>query len=180
MSLLKPLSSNNITYIINNPISDDINNYKIDNFAKLGEGRFGKVRLATHKLTNLKVAIKIIDKNQIKLKEERQRIDTEILILKQLNHHNIARLYSIIEKEERIYLIQEYIKGKDLTSFINQKEKPEIKEKQICKYFREIISAIEYLHDLGIAHRDLKPENILIKNNNNIKNFMWLSILRLS
>ena len=135
MSLLKSSSSNNIISSINNPISDDIINYKIDYNAKLGEGRFGKVRLATHKLTNLRVAIKIIDKTQIKLKEERERIDTEIIILKQINHHNIAKLYSIIENEERIYLIQEYIKGKDLTSFIKQKEKPEIKENIYISFF---------------------------------------------
>ena len=50
-------------------IPDNINDYKFEN--KLGEGRFGKVSLAIHKSTNLKVAIKIIYKNQIKLKEDR-------------------------------------------------------------------------------------------------------------
>ena len=74
-------------------IFDNINNYKFYFDKKLGEGRFGKVRLAYHKLTNEKVAIKIIDKNQIKLKEDRNRIDIEILILKQLHHYNIAKLF---------------------------------------------------------------------------------------
>ena len=168
MSLVKSSSTENINNLIC-PIADNIANYKFDFDTKLGEGRFGKVRLASHKLTNFKVAIKIIDKNHLKLKEERQRIDTEILILKQLNHYNIVKLYSIIENEERIYLIQEYIKGEELTSFINRKEKPEVREKMVCEYFRQIISAIEYLHSLGIAHRDLKPENILINTNKNIK-----------
>ena len=168
MSLVKSSSTENINNLIC-PIADNIANYKFDFDTKLGEGRFGKVRLATHKLTNFKVAIKIIDKNHLKLKEERQRVDTEILILKQLNHYNIVKLYSIIENEERIYLIQEYIKGEELTSFINRKEKPEVREKMVCEYFRQIISAIEYLHSLGIAHRDLKPENILINTNKNIK-----------
>ena len=173
MYLIKTSSSdninNNINPINNQPIYDDIFNYKFDYEAKLGEGRFGKVRLAFHKLTNEKVAIKVIDKNQIKLKEQRQRIDTEISILKLLNHHNISKIYSIIENEERIYLIQEYIKGNDLNFFINKKEKPIIREQIICNYFRQIISAIEYLHKLGISHRDLKPENILINRKNEIK-----------
>ena len=170
MSLIKTPSSDNLKNNINNQIIfDDISNYKFDYNTKLGEGRFGKVRLAIHKLTNEKVAIKIIDKNQIKLKEQRQRIDSEIQILKELNHYNICKLYSIIENEERIYLIQEYIQGNDLNFFINQKEKPLIKERKVCQYFRQIISAVEYLHKLGIAHRDLKPENILINKNNDIK-----------
>ena len=150
-------------------IFDNINNYKFDYETKLGEGRFGKVRLAYHKLTNEKVAIKVIDKNQIKLKEDRKRIDSEILILKQIYHYNIAKLFSVIENEERIYLIQEYVQGFDLNFFIKKKEKPEIKEQLICKYFRQIISAVEYIHKLGIAHRDLKPENILINKYNDIK-----------
>ena len=175
MSLLKTLYSDKFNNNINNndnnsqPIFDDINNYKFNYEIKLGEGRFGKVRLALHKLTNMNVAIKIIDKNQIKLKEQRQRIDSEISILKKLNHYNIIKLYSIIENEERIYLIQEYIQGNDLNFFIKHREKPATKEQNICIYFREIISAVEYLHNLGISHRDLKPENILINKNNHIK-----------
>ena len=148
-------------------IPDNINDYKFEN--KIGEGRFGKVRLAIHKATNLKVAIKIIDKNQIKLKEERQRVDSEILILKQIKHYNISKLFSCIESEERIYLVEEYVNGNDLNVFIKQKEKPKIREQKVLNYFRQIISAIEYIHKLGIAHRDLKPENILINNKNDIK-----------
>ena len=155
------------TPLIDQIIPDVISNYKFDD--KLGEGRFGKVRLAIHKLTKEKVAIKIIDKNQIKLKEHRQRVDSEISILKQVNHYNTCKLYSIIENEERIYLIQEYISGNDLSLFIKQKDKPHIKEQNACKYFRQIISGIEYLHKLNIAHRDLKPENILINQKNDIK-----------
>ena len=174
MSLVNTPSLDNIINNIssqthNLSIFDDINNYKFDYNKKLGEGRFGKVRLAYHKLTNEKVAIKVIDKNQIKLKEQRQRIDSEIKIMKDLYHYNICKLYSIIENEERIYLIQEYIQGYDLNFFIKQREKPLIKERKICKYFLQIISAVEYLHKLGIAHRDLKPENILINKNNDIK-----------
>ena len=148
-------------------IPDNINDYKFDN--KLGEGRFGKVRLAIHKSTNLKVAIKIIDKNQMKLKEDRQRVDSEISILKQIKHYNISKLFSCIESEERIYLVEEYVNGNDLNVFIKQKEKPKIREQKVLTYFRQIISAIEYIHRLGIAHRDLKPENILINNKNDIK-----------
>ena len=173
MALIKTASSDNLINLNNSLdeqlIFDDINKYKFDYSVKLGEGRFGKVRLATHKLTKEKVAIKVIDKNQIKLKEERQRIDNEISILKELHHYNIAKLYSTIENEERIYLVQEYVKGNDLNYFIKTKEKPEIKEQNTCKYFRQIISAVEYIHKLGIAHRDLKPENILINKNNDIK-----------
>ena len=148
--------------------SDDINNYKIDK--KIGEGRFSKVYLAYHKLTSEKVAIKIIFKNKNKSPDFLDRIKSEIEILKKVKHNNISKLFSVIETEERIYLIQELIDGHDLLYFINLKEKPEIKLKQICYYFRQIISAVNYLHNvLNISHRDLKPENILINEKNEIK-----------
>ena len=167
--IITPLDNvNNINSLFKNQaIPDNIIDYKFEN--KIGEGRFGKVRLAIHKGTNIKVAIKIIDKNQIKLKEDRQRIDSEISILKQIKHYNLSKLFSCIESEERIYLVQEYINGNDLNVFIKQKEKPKIREQKALNYFRQIISGIEYLHKLGIAHRDLKPENILINSKNDIK-----------
>lgn len=42
-------------------------------------------------------------------------------------------------------------------------------EKPACKYFWEILSAVEYLHTQGVVHRDLKPENILLDDQGNAK-----------
>ena len=146
---------------------DDISNYTMDK--KLGEGRFSKVYLATHKFTSEQVAIKIIFKNNKTSKGALSHIKTEIDILKRLKHYNISKLYSVIEINERIYIIQEYIQGEDLLHFINQSEKTQIKIKKVILYFRQIISAIEYMDSMGIAHRDLKPENILITEKDEIK-----------
>ena len=146
---------------------DDISNYIMDK--KLGEGRFSKVYLATHKLTSEQVAIKIIFKKDDTSKGALSHIKSEIDILKRSKHNNIGKLFSVIETNERIYLVQEYIEGKDLSNFITQSGKIQSKIKKVCYFFRQIISAMEYMDTLGIAHRDLKPENILINEKYEIK-----------
>ena len=133
---------------------------------KLGEGRFSIVKLGTHSLTNQPVAIKILDKTKIASIEDKERINREIKIMKKINHFNITKLYTIIETKYIIYLIQEYVQGKELNDYLYTKGK--LSEQEACKFFHQIISGLSYLHHIGIAHRDFKPENILLTNDNKI------------
>ena len=148
-----------------NILKNDINQYQIKEI--IGEGMFGKVKLAFHLLTNEKVAIKIFDKGKIKTKKEKEYIEREINILKKLNHYNTIKLYNIIKNDEFIFVIQEYISGKELLHFIENTEN--LTEKDICRLYQQIISGIEYMHEMGIAHRDLKLENILLNYKKDIK-----------
>ena len=134
---------------------------------KIGEGTFGKVIVASHKITKEKVAIKILDKFRISKKDEQIRINREIEALKKINHYNIIKLYTIIENDVQIYIIQEYINGNELFEYIKNNKK--LTEKEACIFYQQIISGIEYLHKLGIAHRDLKPENILLTDSKVLK-----------
>ena len=147
---------------INSKISEI--NFKITK--KLGEGMFSTVKLATHSLTGEQVAIKILEKTRISKKEDKERIDREISILKKLNHFNISKLYQVVENKLTIYLIQEYIPGKEFIDYLNKKGK--LEEIEACKFYHQIISGLEYIHQCGIAHRDFKPENILLTNENTI------------
>jgi 5'-AMP-activated protein kinase catalytic alpha subunit len=126
----------------------------------IGEGTFATVRLAINKQTGQKVAIKIMEKNKIVHQEDRVRIEREIKVLKNLRHPNIVHLYSVIKTEEKIYLIMEYVKGKELFDYIVMKKK--LSESESCLFFQQIISGIEYLHKIKYVHRDIKPENLLI------------------
>ena len=146
-------------------LKNDINQYQIKEI--IGEGMFGKVKLAIHLITKEKVAIKIFDKGKIKSQKEKQYIEREISILKKLNHYNTIKLYNIIQNDEYIFLIQEYISDKELLHFIENNDN--LSEKDICKLYQQIISGIEYLHEMGIAHRDLKLENILLNYKKDIK-----------
>ena len=166
--------SENFDYINSNSFERNINyskneisQYQIK--GKIGEGMFGKVKLGIHLLTNEKVAIKIFDKGKIKNEKEVEYIEREISILKKLNHYNTIKLYNIIQNENFIFLIQEYVPNGELLHFLENPENMNLTENHICKIYQQIISGIEYLHEIGIAHRDLKLENILLNRDKNIK-----------
>lgn len=61
----------------------------------------------------------------------------------------------------------EYAKEGELCSYIENQEK--LSEFEACKYFQQLISAVEYLHTIGCAHRDIKPSNILLDEQMNLK-----------
>ena len=132
---------------------------------KIGEGTFGIVRLGINKQTNEKVAIKIMEKEKIFQYEDKTRVEREIKILKCLHHPNIVHLYNVIQTEKSIYLIMEYITGKELFDYITSKKK--LEEIEACKFYQQIISGIEYMNKLKIVHRDIKPENLLLDEKNN-------------
>ena len=136
----------------------------------IGEGTFGKVKLGTHKLTQEKVAIKILEKERIKDIADVERVAREILKL--IRHPNIIQLYEviirqIIETQKHLFLIMEYASGGELFDYIVSKSR--IDSLEACKFFQQIISGVEYIHKLGVVHRDLKPENLLLDCNKNIK-----------
>ncbi len=134
----------------------------------LGEGTFGKVKLATNIQTNEKVAIKILDKTKIiEDNDDIKRLEREISILKKNRYKNIIQLYEIMESRKNLYLVMEYAEGKELFDYIVTKNK--LTEQEACKFYQEIIDGIEYLHIQNIVHRDLKPENLLLDYKKNIK-----------
>ena len=142
-------------------MSKDYDYSNIDNYRMkldIGEGNFGKVKLAIFEPTGEQFAIKILNKKKIsKLKNKMQR---ENEILTKLNHINIVFVYKIIETERNIYIIQEYCKLGELFDYIVKKEK--LDEKEASIFFYQLINGVEYMHSKGIAHRDLKPENLLL------------------
>jgi len=124
----------------------------------LGTGYFGKVRMAYHRITGEKVAIKTLRKKQY-LSVNMEYPPREISVLKAIDHPNINRLYDTVVLADRIYLILEFVEGRELCEIVETEFVPE----EVCRHvFRQILSAVLYLHSNGIAHRDLKLENIIV------------------
>jgi serine/threonine protein kinase len=133
----------------------------------LGQGSFGKVKLATNTSTREKVAIKIVEKATISDVEDVERVYRETFILTSLKHKNIIRLYEVIDTQTSLCLAMEYADGGELFEYVEKKSR--LDEIEGCRLFHEIVSGVEYCHRMKIIHRDLKLENILMDSNGTIK-----------
>jgi tRNA A-37 threonylcarbamoyl transferase component Bud32 len=130
---------------------------------KLGNGKFGLIKLGINKKTNKKVAIKIMSKSNMK-DDDLELVRTEIEILKICQHPNIIQLYDVFENVNYFYIIMEYCEGGDLFSYL-EKRNFRLPEKKAAEFMHKMCAAVYYIHSYGIAHRDLKPENVLMTSN---------------
>ncbi|KAL1024005.1 hypothetical protein UPYG_G00050190 [Umbra pygmaea] len=134
-------------------------------YETIGSGGFAKVKLGRHILTGEKVAIKIMEKKD--LGEDLPRVKLEIEAMKSLSHQHVCRLYHVIETSAQIFMVLEYCPGGELFDYIITKDR--LSEEETRVFFRQIVSALAYVHSQGYAHRDLKPENLLIDEDHNLK-----------
>ena len=142
---------------------------------ELGSGSFGHVILAQHKMTQVKYAIKAIDKrNTVNIKEMPYFI-REIEIMYRVHHPNVVKLFGHFEDNNYCYFIMEYIPGGNIYSLV-QRLKP-VTLQGIASIMKEVISAVYFLHHMNpkIVHRDIKPENVLLDQGNHAKltDFGW-------
>nr|WP_010133483.1 serine/threonine-protein kinase [Microbulbifer agarilyticus] len=133
--------------------------------ARLGSGGMGVVYLATDERLNRRVAIKKLLRNPNSSNAD-ERIRREALLLAQLNHSNIVQLYDVVDTDNGIALVMEYVDGCSLDRWQKERSPDLILKLQLIK---QICSGLTRAHSAGIIHRDLKAENILVDNSGTIK-----------
>ena len=139
---------------------------------RIGKGSFGEVYLTSKAGRNELFATKKMDRKHFDTSERRKYLVNEITILQECNHPNIIRLEEIKYTKDHYYVVTEYCNGGSLTDCLETYRKlnhgkafPE----EIVQYLmRQIVDAVQYLHNKKILHRDLKLDNILVNFNNEI------------
>lgn len=132
----------------------------------IGEGSFAKVKLARHILTGTQVAVKIIKKGRQSCSTS-QAVYREVCCMKALDHPNIVKLLGVIDTEETMFLVMEYLSGGDMFSYLVNHGR--MTEAEARRPFQQLVSALQHCHQRGIVHRDLKLPNLLLDANMNIK-----------
>lgn len=133
----------------------------------LGQGSFGKVKLATNTETGQQVAIKILDKEKIQKQNMGAQIKKEISIMKMVKHSFVVKLYEVLASRSKIFIVLELVTGGELFDKIVRHGR--FDEKMARFYFRQLVRGVKYCHKAGVCHRDLKPENLLLDADGNLK-----------
>ena len=131
----------------------------------LGKGAFGEVFLTSKQGTTQKFATKQIDKKYAANPKAKKYLDNEIMILKDIDHENIVKLYDVKETSQYFYLVTEYCNGGGLSDCLEkyQEEHNAAFPEELVQYLmKQIVSALRYLHRKRILHRDIKLDNILV------------------
>ena len=138
------------------------NNYRIEEL--IGSGGYANVYRATELTFGYERAIKeVIDPDP----GVRMQFQLEARLLIDTKHPNIPRGYYLLDDKGRMYLIMEYVHGKDLEEILNDSLKSRrqpLEEKQVLQWAIAVCDALREMHSLKtpIIHRDIKPANIKV------------------
>jgi serine/threonine protein kinase len=126
----------------------------------LGEGAYGSVYLATSKLTKEKVALKQIYKKHTNSVSFQQEMRAMLYIQSKGGHPHLCSLHEHFDATDSYYVILDYIGGGEM--FDHLISNGAYSEFDASRLVREVASALNFLHGIGMTHSDLKPENILL------------------
>ena len=157
---------------IKNPIKNNGTKVSAEDFSfirLIGIGSYGKVYLARKNTNNKLYAIKILNKNWINTKNQKNNVKTERTVLAKLSHPFIMKLNYAFQTKKSLYFITQFMHGGELNYHIYNEKNNYFSEEKAKFYAAEIVLGLNYLHENNCIYRDLKPENVLIDLSGHIK-----------
>ncbi len=126
---------------------------------RLGAGGMGEVWRAEDTRLLRPVAIKILSERIANDPEWKARFLREARTIAQLNHPNIATIYSIEQQEDKLFIAMELVEGESLSTVLARGPLP---PPEAVSIIRQVAEALAEAHEKGIVHRDVKPDNIIV------------------
>lgn len=148
-------------------IFDSTHNIKYKKNAYLGRGAFGKCFQITDMKNGNVYAGKFVSKEVVKKHKMKEKLIQEICIHRTLKHSHIVPFYGFFEDETYVYIVLELCQKRSMAEMA--KRRKFITEPEVRYYLKQILSAVQYLHENSIIHRDLKLGNFFINNEMKVK-----------
>ncbi|MDO8519966.1 MAG: serine/threonine-protein kinase, partial [Deltaproteobacteria bacterium] len=132
----------------------------------LGQGAFGEVLLAED-AKKRPVALKFLKIEAGPQRGEQEkfidRFKQEFALLAELRHRNLARVFDFgfDPAGKRYFFTQEFCAGKNFLETLDGKPLASFEEALV-----QILSALDYIHSLGVVHFDIKAENVIVGEEN--------------
>lgn len=141
----------------------------------LGEGAFAVVRRLRHRRTGEAVALKVVEKYPLHIRNMLPQLQREVRIQGNLRHRHILRLITCHEDEAYVYMVLEHCAGGSLRSLCAQQPAYRLPEARAARYFVQILQGVDFMHQHFCVHRDLKPENMLLTGEDEVRicDFGW-------
>ena len=139
-----------------------IGKYQVKEF--LGRGGMGEVYRAVHPNLERDVAIKMIHSLAASTPRVVDRFQREAKVVATLRHPGIVQVYDFDVEASTLYMVMEYIPGKNLQQHLNtlRSQGTWLSLAEALRMFQLITEAVAYAHGHGVIHRDLKPANVLL------------------
>ena len=142
-----------------------LDNYSIQKV--LGQGGMATVSLAHDNKFDYSVAIKILNKEFLHNDNIRNRFISEAKKMFKLSHPNIVKVTDLINEDNMVAFVMEYVEGETLKEYLDRKVK--LSNDEIKQIFSQMLDAVGYVHEQGLIHRDIKPSNFMINVKGQIK-----------
>ncbi len=127
----------------------------------LGDGGMGSVYEGQHEILGTRVAIKVLHADLARRPGLIERFLQEARVAAQIESPNVVRVSDVDRTPDGIaYIVMELLQGEPLSAVLERDRKIPIPT--ACEYARQILTALEAAHALGVTHRDLKPENVFL------------------
>ena len=167
------------------------NRYVIDRV--LGQGAFGITYLARYRTTIqgsmgrgtgwMQVAVKEFFMRDLNTRDEstcflndtsqdgligryRRAFMREARNLASLHHPNIVNVFEVIETNNTVYIVMEYINGGSLDEHINQAG--HLSQEESIDSMLKLCSAVGFMHERKMLHLDIKPKNVMLDEDGNL------------
>ncbi len=148
------------------------NRYRI--IQTLGQGGFGRTYLAEdqrrfNELCAIKELIPAVT-DPASLEKAQELFQREAETLYQLKHPQIPQFRERFEQEQRLFLVQDYVPGKNYRTLLDERKAVSgaFTEVEVLHLVRSLLPILEYIHGRGLIHRDISPENIILRDSDRL------------